>query len=186
MPTMGAVARMSIAPRRFSRRHSSRVYAEEQAVDLSTQVYNETHEAQRAFFRHLLHNDRKLPPLGSPFAPYRRVFSMVLLALAALEACYIPFMAAFALPKDRDGAFVTPAAIVVLQWLVDLLFWVDILLMFRTTLRYRHVDGSEDFSAVISDTKVIVRTYLRSSFALDVRASAPTSTAREARMPGRL
>ena len=142
-------------------RRKRRIYAAETLDDA-----DELEATDRAFFDHLLQTRYLLAPLGSKFAPRRKRWMLFLLLLATFEAIYAPYMAAFKLPRDSDGEFSLPAAIAVIQWLTDLLFWLDIGLMFRTTIQGESIDTQD----VVSEPAQIARHYRRTTFALDVRA----------------
>ena len=145
------------------------MYAEEE-IDLA----DEAAATDRAFFRHLLKTERLLPPLGSTYGPRRKRWCQLLLLFTTLEALYVPVMAAFRVPRDADGAFAFPPALAAVQWICDVSFWIDIVVMTRTT-----VQGDTSASIdVVTDTREIRRRYFRSTFPIDVRARVPISTAR--------
>jgi hypothetical protein len=137
-------------------------------VDLATEFADG--ESDRAFFRELLQHKRLLPPITSPYAPRRKIWSLVLLLFTIVESVYIPYMAAFQYPRTDSGVFFMPAIVAALQWIMDIMFWVDIVLMFRTTMKLTPVEGSQ----VVTDTKVIAYRYVRSGrFFLDFLAVLP-------------
>ncbi len=141
-------------------------------------------DADRAFFARLARRRLLLPPIGSPYGVRRRWWLQLLLVLAVVEAVYVPYLVAFQ-PDLRpiggssaDEAFLSapageayvPAWTVVLQWLVDGLFVLEVLLMFRTTLPIGPLEGS----AVQQSAHLIACTYARSAvFAVDVCALLP-------------
>ena len=164
----------------FSR--PTRIYADassSSSTELRTSQRRESYEAEevadelaertRRYFAVIL-REGLLAPLGSAYAPYRRRWSQLLLLLATLEAGYIPLMAAFQIPRDAANSFYIPAPIAIVQWLADILFWVDIGLMFRTTTQPKE---PLDETSVVTDKRILARIYLRSTFALDVLAVVP-------------
>jgi len=107
------------------------------------------------FFKNLWEQGRLLPPTDSPYSKRAR-WRYFLLFLCAYEQIYIPLQMAFKLPApDVGDEYQLPAIQYVLQWLIDLCFWADIVLCFRTTILGRPEEGS----VVITDTKVISRSY---------------------------
>lgn len=159
------------------KKSAAKVYAEDHVDErpstpapsnLALDNAEEMDQTDRAFFNHLMRYHVLLPPLGSNMAPRRRRWSYLLLLLTACECYYLPFCAAFRLPRNKDHIFELPALLTVLQWVIDLLFLVDVAVMFRTTL---HADTLAT-TDVITDTTVIRRRYMQTTFALDVRAQA--------------
>ena len=146
-----------------SSRKKRAIYAEE-TIDANAEELN---LVDRAFFTHLLKTQHLLAPLGSPLAPRRRKWMLLLLVLMTFEAVYIPVMAAFQLPLGADGTFFLPVAMVFIQWGVDILFWIDIALMFRTTTQGQTLDAQD----VLMDKKEIAQKYRRGYCTLDVRAT---------------
>ena len=162
----------------MGRRNSAKVYQEENeaiaarpstpnAPKRAVDIAEELEATDRAFFEHLYTNEKLLPPLGSHLAPWRRRWSSVLLLLTAYEACYLPFCAAFQLPRNDAGVFSLPVWLAGLQWLIDLLFVIDTVSMFRTTLQSTTLATTD----VITDVVEIRRLYLNSTFRLDVSRS---------------
>ena len=100
-------------------------------------------ETDRNFYRHLRKESGLLPPFGSRHAPLRNRLHTTLLCITLIEALYIPFMAAFVLPRNSSGLFELPLWLSLTQWVFDLLFWAEITLMFRTTVKLGLSEGSE-------------------------------------------
>ena len=159
----------------MGRRNSAKVYQEENeaiaarpstpnAPRKAVDIAEELEATDRAFFQHLWKYERLLPPLGSHLAPWRRRWSSLLLLLTTYEACYIPFCTAFQLPRNVAGVFSLPGWAAALQWLIDVLFVIDIFLMFRTTLQSTTLAITD----VVTDVKEIRQLYLSTTFRLDV------------------
>ena len=144
------------------RKGRRRVYAEN-AID----AVDEAAVLERDLYRHLFSSRRLLPPLDSKHAPYRRAWANVLLLLGFFAACYFPFTVAFQLPRE-NGVFALPSWVAVGLWVSDVLFWVDIGLMFRTTKQEEGV-----VLTVVTDNNILGRQYLHSTFVLDILAILP-------------
>ncbi len=76
----------------------------------------------REFFRRIWRRQRLLPPLGSPYAPRRQRWSMLLLVLVLIEAIYMPYCLCFQQPRV-GGVLQLPPWVVGMQILFDACFW---------------------------------------------------------------
>ena len=149
---------------------SRRVYAEGQLLHL-VGLRGAQDRLLRERYDHLLKQEWLLPPLGSSVAPLRSRLHQLLLLAAFIEAAYIPFMVAFQLPTSAASLFELPWWLALLQWIWDLLFWVEILLMSRTTLKIGH---AEDAGELVTDGRQIRQRYRRSGkLYLDILAVLP-------------
>ena len=113
-------------------------------------------DADRAYFRRLRWTHLLLPPIGSPYAPLRRRWLLILLFFCLIEALYIPYCLAFQHPR-RATSFELPYWLLFPQWAADGCLWLEILLMFRTTLARGPLDGSH----VELSSSTIARGYIR-------------------------
>ena len=153
----------------FGNRRSTvaRVYAEE---TLNYDQSDELAATERAFYSHIVKRMCLLPPLGSKHGVLRARWSKMLLLLALYEASYVPFMAAFRMPTT-NSVFELPLPMLFAQWVIDALFWVDVLLMFRTT---RAKEEFGDPTELETDTRTLADGYLHSTFALDIFSLLPS------------
>ncbi len=114
-----------------------------------------------------------IPPLGSPHSSRLRLWKYVLLFFASYNAYAIPLQLAFEVPVEQLGdgpdAFRLPVAQLVLLYLLDLTFAVDIAVCFRTM----YLPPSEEGSDPVTDLHKISRRYQHGWLALDVFACLP-------------
>lgn len=127
-------------------------------------------DPDRELFANLWKQQRLWPPFSNQIHGRKlRRWSYFMLSLVLYELIYIPMQIAFRVPVTSAGDFRTPIAQIVLQYLIDILFVVDILIRFKTMF----VSPPEEGSELIIDGKLIAQRYRRKSFALDVLACFP-------------
>ena len=123
-------------------------------------------DPQAVVVRNLWRRRYLLPPYQSRWSARRRYWGLVLLACSFYESFAIPFQLAF----YHSAAGVPPTLPQLLVgYAIDLAFWVEILLTFRTCIETSLEEGSE----IVSDTALIARRYLRGTFALDLLGVLP-------------
>ena len=124
-------------------------------------------DPEREIFRNLLKQRWLLPPYQSEHAQRRRVFGLFLLVLVVYEGLSIPMQLAFYDSMPGDGP---PGPQLAVGYLIDLCFWVEMALVFRTMHR-----GVEfDASALVTDPREIARRYYTSrAFKLDLFGLLP-------------
>ena len=127
-------------------------------------------DPDRELFANLWKQQRLWPPFSNQIHGRKlRRWSYFMLILVLYELIYIPMQIAFRVPVTSAGDFRTPIAQIVLQYLIDSLFVVDIMIRFKTMF----VSPPEEGSELIIDRKLIAQRYRRKSFALDVLACFP-------------
>ena len=87
----------------------------------------------------------------------RRIWELVILGLIGVSSAMIPFLVAFHGQAFGKGAFVL--------YVIDLFFFVDIGLNFRTSFRREGIE--------ISDRHAMAKRYRRSAFPIDLLANFP-------------
>ncbi|CAD7696775.1 unnamed protein product [Ostreobium quekettii] len=100
-------------------------------------------------------------PIILPHSLSRHYWDMAILALVTYNAVAVPFEVGFEVTK--------PAALTTFESYVDLCFFLDILMNFRTA----YVD---DHGNMVRDEKKIARRYLRTWFPIDFCATVPVDT----------
>ena len=104
----------------------------------------------------LYHQRKLLAPYPSPYATKLRRWSYFLLLLLFYEQASIPLQLAFEVPRVNDE-FSLPVGQLLFQYVIDVCFWVDIVVQFRTML----VGRPEEGSVLITDTKHIAHMCVR-------------------------
>ena len=90
--------------------------------------------------------------------------------LGAYQAISIPLMIAFQVPMPAEGsAYRVPDALLVLSYLIDLAFWADVALQFRTSFIGDEDDGNE----LVTSLSLIAHRYIHSALARDVATIFP-------------
>ena len=114
------------------------------------------------------------------FSPFKAIWDWLVLALVTYTAVVTPYMASFVLAKDQEKeeyekqfsnatsvnnfGYSDPMSIV--DYVVDIMFVIDIFINFRTT----YVDGNND---VISSPCRIAVHYMKTWFIIDMLAAIP-------------
>mmetsp|Transcript_72110 Transcript_72110/g.143019 ORF Transcript_72110/g.143019 Transcript_72110/m.143019 type:complete len:843 (-) Transcript_72110:32-2560(-) len=126
-------------------------------------------DPEHELFRNLWRQKRLLPPFANQVHSRRlRKYAYVLFMLTLYESIYMPLQLAFLYPRI-DNQFRMPVAQVVIQYLIDVIFMLDIYVRFHTMYTSAPEDGSE----LIMDRKLIANRYLRGAFVVDVLACFP-------------
>jgi hypothetical protein len=125
-------------------------------------------DPDQEIFRHLQRKRWLLAPEDSPYSLQRRRWRKFLMLLVFYQQFAVPFQLSFETP-ETDGSFLLPVAQCVLVYLIDLCFWVDIGLMFRSTYMQSHEEGGE----LVTDARDIARRYRAKGFWFDLAASLP-------------
>lgn len=100
------------------------------------------------------------PLIILPNSPFKLVWNMVTIILLLYTATYVPYRVAFV---DEDGSL----SFKVFEYVVDSLFFFDIFVNFLSALELPN-------GSIETRMKIIVGTYLKSWFFLDIFACAPT------------
>ena len=96
-----------------------------------------------------------------PNAGFKLKWDLLVIVLSLYNAFVIPLQ--FSIPKTFEGA----VSIVVFDNIIDIIFYLDIFITFRT----QYIDPkSED---LISDSKRIAVNYLKGRLIIDILASVP-------------
>ena len=117
---------------------------------------DEEEDLEREIFRNLWQQRRLLPPSNSPHTR-RPQWNQVLMMCMAYEQIYIPLQLAFGKPSAAATGFYLPLGQLLAQYLIDVLFMLDIMANLRTTIRGSREDGS----LLITDVSVIWKRYVR-------------------------
>jgi len=104
-----------------------------------------------------------------PYSTPRLAWDMYIVFLLIYTALMVPFALAFQAAVCGEDADIGST---VLLWLVDCCFWIDILLNFRTAILDPNADNLTQMQ-LVSDSKIIAKTYLKGWFWLDVMGSVP-------------
>jgi len=128
----------------------------------------EKNDPQVDIFRNLQKQKRLLPPDGSPYAKKRTYWRRLLLILLLYDSLAMPFQCAF-WDELEPSPYELPVAQCVLVYVIDILFWVDMAIRFRTT----YVSSIEEGNELITDPKLIAKRYYRKGFVLDLVATVP-------------
>jgi len=114
-------------------------------------------------------------------SPFKAVWDWIVLFLVMYTAIITPYVAAFVLTRDRNegtvvamhtAAHVTPHSTVfddplmILDFIVDVMFMIDIFINFRTTF----VDGTDH---VVSDPCRVATHYMKGWLMVDMIAAIP-------------
>ena len=117
----------------------------------------EDEDPDREIFKNLWKQRWLLPPPESRYTN-RRLWHKLLLYFTAYEQIYIPLQLSFHLPSPAPGEpFQLPIIQLILQYLIDACFLLEVVLQFRTT----YLGRAEEGSVVMSDTKDIAQRYTR-------------------------
>lgn len=117
----------------------------------------EEHDAELAVRRTLWKNEKLLAPLGEHM-PIRNIFEKLLQRLMVYTGVVVPLFAFFELPYH-------PVQLVV-DYIVDALFWTDIVLTTRTA--FYNIDHE-----LVVDKRIIQCAYLKKRMVIDVVANFP-------------
>ena len=161
------------------RRRAARVHAESFAAGVKRPSLVDANDAadgadlDRAYFERLAQKQLLLAPIGSPYARARRRWLLFLLLLTTFEAIYLPLVVAFH-PGGNQNSFEMPLSALIIQWVSDTFFAIEIAAMFRTVLPLGPLEGS----LVDLSTSRIARRYVRSvRFLFDAAALLPLDVA---------
>ena len=115
------------------------------------------------------------------YSPFKAIWDWVVLFLVMYTAIITPYMAAFVLTRDtttavfsnstRKGVRPSPASLaddplVIVDYIVDVMFIIDIFINFRTTF----VDAKDE---VVSDPFRVAVNYVKGWFLVDLLAAIP-------------
>lgn len=104
-----------------------------------------------------------------PYSTPRLAWDMWVVILLIYTALMVPFALAFQAAVCGVHA---DTGSVILQWFVDSCFWFDILLNFRTAILDPNADNLTQMQ-LVTDSRIITKTYLKGWFWLDVMGSIP-------------
>ena len=111
------------------------------------------------------------------YSPFKAIWDWIVLFLVMYTAIVTPYMAAFVLAKDTNAkqasanqgfsaSIIYDDPLVVVDYIVDVMFIVDIFINFRTTC----VDKNDE---VVSDPCRIALHYMKGWFIIDLLAAIP-------------
>lgn len=113
------------------------------------------------------------------YSPFKALWDWIVLFLVMYTAIITPYMAAFVLTRDSNqeaadvhsahassGLTIADDPLVILDYIVDVMFIIDIFINFRTTF----VDAN-DF--VVSDPCLVAINYMKGWFVVDLLAAIP-------------
>ena len=123
----------------------------------SHEEQDDVEDADLAIARQLWKNDKLLPPISNR-TPFRKAFNSFLTICMVYTGLFAPLFAGFQIPYN-------PVQLTV-DYLVDLCFWVDIILNFRTTF----YDLNND---LVVDKKLILDNYKSRRLFWDLVANFP-------------
>jgi len=115
-----------------------------------------------------------------PYSTPRLAWDMWIVLLLVYTALMVPFALAF--QAAVCGADADIGQLVVL-WFVDCCFWFDIILNFRTAILDPNADNLTQMQ-LVSDWKIIAKTYLKGWFWLDAVGSVPVQAIEQALSEG--
>ena len=127
-------------------------------------------DPEKELFEILWRQRRLLPPYSNRVHGRRlRKWSYWLMLFVLYEAIWIPMQLVF-YSRDPSYDYRIPVPQVIVQYLIDIAFAVDIFVRFRTL----YISGAEEGNELVTDLSKISRRYLRSSFTLDLVACLPS------------
>lgn len=108
------------------------------------------------------------------YSPFKAIWDWVVLFLVMYTAIITPYMAAFVLTKTshedhlhtEEASAITDDPLVILDYIVDVMFIIDIFINFRTTF----VDVHDE---VVSDPCRVAVHYMKGWFVVDLLAAIP-------------
>lgn len=108
------------------------------------------------------------------YSPFKAIWDWIVLFLVMYTAIVTPYMAAFVLTRKTNKSERTSAAsinieddpLVIVDYIVDVMFIIDIFINFRTTF----VDSNDE---VVSDPRRVAVNYIKGWFIVDLLAAIP-------------